>query len=145
MAHDPLAAHRKKPLTTETKEAEPQGYVAFDAKDKVTRLQIRSAMQPTHSPGYSYLMNILYDGPYGTNFVLVFHFMSVLVRGKNLQPVIAALQLGTAEFIQEFDETLWTMPKDEKAPVITSIQFEVNPSVPKLITDDKSPAPAKSH
>lgn len=143
MAHDPLAAHRKKPLTTETKE--PQGYVAFDAKDKVTRLQIRCAMQPTHAPGYGYLMNVMYDGPYGTNFVLVFHFMSVLVRGKNLQPVISALETGAAEFIQEFDETLWEQPKDEKTPVITSIQILPNGGIPTLADFEKIASKPKSH
>jgi len=144
MAHDPLAAHRKKPLAT-TESKEQQGYVAFDAKDKVTRLQIRCAMQPTHAPGYSYLMNVIYDGPYGTNFVLVFHFMSVLVRGKNLQPVIAALESGSAEFIQEFDDQIWEAPKDEKAPVITSIQIEANASVPKLADFEKTATKPKSH
>lgn len=47
-------------------------YAAFGAKDKVTRLRIRRAMAPTRSPGYAYLLDVVYDSQYGTNFVLVF-------------------------------------------------------------------------
>src|SRR5690242_18973657 len=104
---DPLAQYRKKPVGTEAEPPLPKAlveYVAFDAKDKVERLQIRQANAQARSPGYGYLLGVAYDGPFGTNFVLSYSFMLiVLVEGKNLQPVITALQMGTAEFIQEFD------------------------------------------
>ncbi len=109
--NDPLAQYRKKPPGTVAEPHSPKGpdeYVAFDAKDKVDRLLIRSAKEQARSPGYGYLLDIAHDGPYGTNFVLYYSFMlTVLVEGRNLQPVIMALQMGTAEFIQEYDSDKW--------------------------------------
>ena len=52
---DPLAQYRKKPPGTVAEPTPPTGpeeYVAFDAKDKVDRLLIRSAKVQARSPGY---------------------------------------------------------------------------------------------
>jgi hypothetical protein len=138
---DPLAQFRKKPLGASADTPPPKGedeYVAFDAKDKVDRLKIRRANDPTRSPGYAYLLDVVYDGSYGTNFVLVFTFLMVLVRGKNLQPVILALEMGTADFIQEFDADRWQKPKDEKAPFIESIEVVVQESGSSVSESEKS-------
>src|SRR5436190_184151 len=81
---DPLAHFRKKPGPggeARPTAQEPDEYVAFGAKDKVERLRIRRAFAPTRSPGYAYLLDIAYDGPFGTNFVLVYTFLMVMVRG----------------------------------------------------------------
>jgi hypothetical protein len=135
--NDPLAQFRKKPVASATEAAPPKGpvgYVAFDAKDRVERLKILSAKENTRSPRYHDLLDVAYDGPYGSNFVLIYSFMIiVLVEGRNLQPVIQALQMGTADFIQEFDAEKWQMPSDEKAPFIESITIvkqEGSPSLP---------------
>ena len=124
--NDPLAQYRKKPVNPVAEPPPPKGpeeYVAFDAKDRVERLSIRQANAQSRSPGYGYLLDITSDGPYGTNFVLYYSFMMmVLVEGKNLQPVIAAIQMGTADFIQEYDPDRWPKPKDSKAPFIESIK-----------------------
>jgi len=122
---DPLAQFRKKPVGAEamTPIRESDEYVPFEAKDRVERLKIRCKMAPTRAPGYAWLLDIAYDGSFGTNFVLGFTFMMVLVRGKNLQSVIAALEMGTADFIQEFDADRWQKPKDLKAPFIESIEY----------------------
>ena len=128
MAHDPLAAFRRKPLSTEattTEPKEPEGYVAFGGKDRVERLRIRRAMAPTRSPRYLHLQDMAYDGKLGTNFALVFEFMVVLVRGKNLQGMIAAIENGTVDFIQEYDPDLWPKPADD-APFIESIEVVIN-------------------
>jgi len=123
---DPLAQFRKRPGGSMT--APPtgeEGYAAFGAKDKVERLKIRRASAPTRSPGYAYLLDLAYDGTFGTNFVLVYTFMMVMVRGRNLQPIIMALETGTADFIQEFDPDRWDKPKDDKMPFIESIEVVV--------------------
>jgi len=141
---DPLAQYRKKPAneangaenTVPPKDAD--AYVAFDAKDKVARLKIRRKADPTRSPGYAYLLDVVYDGTFGTNFVLVYTFMMVLVRGKNLQPVIMALEMSTAEFIQEFDPDKWEKPKDEKVPFIESIEVVVQDSGPSITESEES-------
>ncbi|HEV2693072.1 MAG TPA: hypothetical protein VG347_09285 [Verrucomicrobiae bacterium] len=131
MEHDPLAAYRKQPLSggeTSKKGKENGGYVAFDAKDKVDRLRIRRAAGPTRSPGYHYLLDVAYDGDYGTNFVLVYTFMMVMVKGQNLKSVIFALETGTADYIQEFDGSKWEKPTDKAAPFIESIEVIVQDS-----------------
>jgi hypothetical protein len=141
--NDPLAQYRKKPsgsVTTETPPPKaPVEYMAFDAKDNVDRLSIRQANAQSRTPGYAYLLDITHDGPFGTNFVLYYSFMMVvMVEGKNLQPVIIALQLGKAEFIQEYDPDRWPMPKDSKAPFIESIKVVVEQGGPSA-TPQKKP------
>lgn len=105
-----------------------EGYVAFSTKDKVSRLRIRRASAPTHAPGYPYLLDVVYDGPYGTSIVLVYTFLMVVVRGRNLQPLIPALEGGVTDFIQEFDPEIWRKPTEEKATLIESIQVVVQES-----------------
>jgi hypothetical protein len=52
--------------------------------------------------------------------------MMVLVRGKNLQKVVFAIENGMADFIQEFDFKRWPEPTDATAPFIESIEVKVN-------------------
>ncbi len=122
---DPLAQFRKKvPVAAAPAAAtgKPSEYAAFGAKDRVTRLQLRRVLNPWRSPAYSNLLDISYDGEHGLNFVLVYGFMFVLVRGKNLQAVVHAIQEGTAEFIQQFDADQWQEPAPG-APLIESIEI----------------------
>ena len=139
---DPLAQYRKKPVGTVAEPPPPKGpeeYVAFDAKDKVDRLSIRQANLKSRTPAYCYLLDITHDGPFGTNFVLYYSFMMmVLVEGKNLQPVIMAVQMGTADFIQEYDPDRWAKPKDSKAPFIESITVIVEQGGPSNTPQKKS-------
>jgi hypothetical protein len=129
---DPLAQFRKTPLAPTgggpSKPSETDDYVAFGTKDKVSRLRIRRAMAPTRSPGYPYLLDVVYDGAFGTNFVLVYTFLMVLVRGRNLQGLVFALENGMVDFIQEFDSDRWAKPTDETAPFIESIEVVVQES-----------------
>ncbi|HLZ15705.1 MAG TPA: hypothetical protein VKQ08_01645 [Cyclobacteriaceae bacterium] len=131
--NDPLAQYRKKPIGTVAEPPPPKGpeeYVAFDAKDKVDRLSIRKADLQARTPAYGYLLDVAHDEP-GTSFMLYYSFMMiVLVEGRNLRPVIMAIQMGTAEFIQEYDPVRWAKPKDEKAPFIESIQITMEQGGP---------------
>jgi hypothetical protein len=126
---DPLAKYRSKaaspPVSFEMPEG-PEVYAAFATKDRVERVKIKCANQPTRAPGYNNLMEIIYDGSIGTNFVLSFSWLMVLVRGKNLQPVIMALLASTADYIQEFDPDVWDKPTDAKQPIIESIEIVVH-------------------
>ena len=138
---DLLAQYRKKSHAAPGDAVPPKGpqeYIAFDAKDRVDRLKIRRANDPTRSPGYHYLLDVVYDGAYGTNFVLLYTYMMVMVRGRNLQPVIAALEMSTADFIQEFDADRWQKPQDEKAAIIESIEVVIQENGPSLSESDKS-------
>ena len=144
---DPLAQYRKKPSGgTATENPPPKApveYIAFDAKDHVDRLSIRQANQQSRTPAYCYLLDITHDGPYGTNFVLYYSFMMmVLVEGRNLHTVIMAIQMGTADFIQEYDAERWPKPKDDQAPFIESIKVIVEQGGPSN-TPQKKPDDAK--
>jgi len=139
--NDPLAQYRKKPVANVAEPTPPKGpeeYMAFDAKDKVSRLSIRQADGQARTPEYGYLLDIAHDGPC-TSFMLYYSYMlMVLVDGRNLQPVIMAIQMGTAEFIQEYDPDRWPKPKDEKAPLIESIEFIVEQGGPSATLKKKS-------
>jgi hypothetical protein len=139
--NDPLAQYRKKPVANVAEPTPPKGpeeYVAFDAKDKVERLSIRLADRQARTPSYGYLLDIAHDEP-GTSFMLYYSFMMlVLVEGRNLRPVIMAVQMGTAEFIQEYDPARWAKPKDEKAPFIESIQITMEQGGPPTSQNGKA-------
>ena len=75
MTHDPLAQFRKTPPALKDAMIPPteaDEYAAFGTKDKVHRLRIRSGPTLVHSPGYNLLLDVVSDGQYGTNFVLVY-------------------------------------------------------------------------
>lgn len=139
--NDPLAQYRKKPIGSVTEPPQvkgPEEYVAFDVKDKVDRLSIRKADGQARTPSYGYLLDIAHDEP-GTSFMLYYSYMlMVLVVGRNLKPVIMAIQMGTAEFIQEYDPARWPKPKDDKAPFIESIEFIVEQGGPSGTPQKKS-------
>ena len=126
MQHDPLAQFRKKPLppVSEPPPNEPEKYVAFETKDKVFRLRSRGADDSIYAPGYNILLNLLYDKQ-GTHFILTYSVMMVLVRGKNLQKVVFAIENGMADYIQEFDPDKWQKPTDANAAIIESIEVKI--------------------
>lgn len=129
MQHDPLAQWRRNPRPpTDTPPSGPEQYAAFDTKDKVFRLRIRGADDSIYAPGYNILLNILYDKQ-GTHFILTYTVMMVLVRGKNLQKVVFAIENGMADYIQEFDFKRWPEPTDATAPFIESIEVKVTENV----------------
>lgn len=142
--YDPLAPYRKTPPAPASVVNPPQGpaeYIAYSTKDKVRRLRIRPATTATHSPGYNLLLNISYDGDHGTNIMLVFTVMMVMVQGKNLQKLVFALENDMAEYIQEFDPGKWAQPTDANAAVIESIEVKVtggNGPAAEILTNDSS-------
>lgn len=125
---DPLAQFRKVPIASKggtVPPVEADEYVAFGTKDKVRRLRIRSAAALTHSPGYNLLLDVVSDGQHGTNCILVYTILLVMVQGKNLQKMVFAIENGMADYIQEFDPDRWQKPKDAEAAFIDSIEIKV--------------------
>ncbi len=134
---DPLAAYRKRSGGAPGGETtESDGYVAFGAKDNVDRLRIRRVTPPTRAPGYAYLLDIASDGESGTSFVLVYTFLLVIVRGRNLQPIIMAVESGTADFLQQYDPERWAKP-DANVPIIESIEVEMQESGSSVAESEK--------
>ena len=137
MAFDPLSQFRKVPAVGATAApTAPEEYVAFATKDKVHRLRIRSHTAPVNAPGYNILLNVVYD-EHGTYFMLVYTVLMVLVRGRNLQKMVYAIENGMADVIQEFDADRWEKPKDANAAIIDSIEFKA--------TENGSPARETQH
>lgn len=134
---DPLAPYRRNKTTVTEPPKEPAGYVAFGGKDRVERLKIRRVKALTHAPSYLHLQNLSYDGEHGTNCALIFDFMCVLIRGKNLQGLVAALESGTVDFVQEFNPDLWPKPADNQ-PLIESIEIMQPDENPSLAASEKS-------
>ena len=127
MTYDPLSAFRKTPTGSQGEMLPPTGpeeYAAFGTKDRVNRLRIRSAAAPVNSPGYNILLNVVSDAQ-GTNFILVYTILMVLVRGRNLQKTVYAIENEMADFIQEFDPVKWQKPKDATTAFIESIEIKV--------------------
>ena len=126
MSIDPLAAFRKRSgvghVETATPVEEAEGYLAFAAKERVDRLKIHLADNLTHAPDYKFLVSLVYDGDFGTHCTLVFTIHSVKLAGRNLLPVIKAIQAGTADFIRQYDADKWPKPNDNDAPFIESIE-----------------------
>jgi hypothetical protein len=124
MPEDKLARFRNLPSDNEAQKS-ADAYSAFGTKDKVRRLRIRSAMEPTVAVRNDLLLTVTYDGSFGTNFVLLYTVLIVLVRGKNLQKLIYALENDMADYIQQFDPDLWDKPTDTNAAFIESIEIKV--------------------
>ena len=103
-------------------------YEAFKVGSAVTeRLEIRRVLGVWHSPAYRYLMDILYNGRFGTSFVLLYSFMAVEVTGKSMQPIIHAIQSGTCAFLQDFHPNEFVSPQPG-TPMITGIRMVVKES-----------------
>jgi hypothetical protein len=137
---DPLAKFRRPATETAKPPAlnkEAETYVAFAAKDRVERLQIRRVQEMHRSPRYLHLSDVCYDGHYGLTCSLFFDELIVLIRGKNLQGMVSALQSGTAEFIQEYHPDLWEKPADG-VPIIEYMEIHVRgEQMSESTTDEK--------
>lgn len=97
-------------------------YAAFKPVDReVKRLGIRPVSGPWFRMSNHYLQYITEDGGRGRIFHLTCGFLVVEVRGKQLQPVIHAIDRECCEFIQAFDPAKWELP-EVGAPLIESIK-----------------------
>ena len=126
MSEDLLAKYRRTPPSPPLGGALPTDgdeYVAFGVRDRTHRLRIRSLSSPINAPGYNILLNVVYDDR-GTNFMLVYTVLMVLVQGKNLQKLIFAIENGHADYIQQFDPAKWQKPTAADAAVIESIEVK---------------------
>jgi hypothetical protein len=128
MPDDPLAQFRKRGDTrgeappAQTQEpGELPPYIAFEAQDKVPRLDIQRSSGASHCVANAYLLDIIYGRRFYTSFVLVYNFMTVTVKGKNLRDVVQALRLGKCAAIFEYHPELYAPPASDK-PIITSIE-----------------------
>jgi hypothetical protein len=123
---DPLEQFRRKeapPPQAAPATGKPP-YEAYKAQDrKPERLEIRRVLGEGHAPSYRYLMDIAFNGSFGTEIVLIYSFMVVKIRGKNLQPVIYALLESRCDFIQDYHPDEFMPWRDMDAPLIETIEI----------------------
>jgi len=130
MADDLLAKFRPSapaPTRSPEKEGSSGGgglpaYQAFDAKDKLKRMQIRQVMAAFNSPAYAHLLTIVSDGLHGTELGLIYTFQIVKIKGRNLQPITDAIEMGDCAFIQDYDPRFFAPPEPNE-PIIESIEI----------------------
>jgi hypothetical protein len=79
-------------------------------------------MQPSQAPQSRFLMAVVFSADYDEAFSLIYSFMAVEVKGKNLNQVRRAIQNGKCEFIQEYHENEFDKPA-KNDPVIEAINF----------------------
>ena len=127
---DPLAKFRGRTPEAGASPTRPllpggaEGYEAFRAVDRRQyRLAIRPANGGWERVTYSYLLRIVEDGGLGTQICLVYTFMVVIIKGRNLNAVADAIDAESCLFVQEYDSVRWQKPADASAPFIDSIEI----------------------
>ncbi len=107
-------------------------YQAFNAQDKVVRLDIRCA---STSMGHSFpcqaIHEITYENRNYNCILLTVSGISTKITGRNLRPIVEALKLNKCEFIQEYHHDLFMKPTDDGAPFIDRIDVKVIKAAPK--------------
>ncbi len=82
-------------------------------------------------------MAAIFSADYDENFTLIYSFMAVEVRGKNLKEVRRAIQNGRCEFIQEYHENEFQPPRPGQ-PVIESIHFITGEKLDDILASHKA-------
>jgi hypothetical protein len=120
----------------ETAVSGKEAYEAFKAVDREPkRLHIRPVIQPWVWATYSYLQYIAEDNGRGTRVNLVFGFLVVVVKGRNLGRMISAINSENCEFIEEFDALRHAPPGPDDA-VIQSIQYHMDKEKRATVIED---------
>lgn len=99
-------------------------YQAFDAKDRPECVELRLANGIHRAPTYTYLLDVISDGWQGTEISLLFSFMMVEIRGRNLQSVARSLVKRECAGLYEFNPERFTPPAPD-APVIERMEIVV--------------------
>ena len=100
-----------------------KAYEAFDRTGKPSPYtEIRCVIQPSQSPQSRFFMAAVFSADYDDAFTLLYNYMAVEIKGRNLKEVRRAIQIGRCEFIQEYNENEFLRPGKD-APVIESIKF----------------------
>lgn len=121
---DPLAQFRPaQPKAAHPSKTGKRPYEAYDKKGKACPYtEILCVSQPSQSPQSRFFLAAVFSADYDDALTLIYSFMAVEVKGKNLKEVRQAIQNGRCEFIQEYDENEF-LPPAKNAPVIESIRF----------------------
>ncbi|MDQ2716814.1 MAG: hypothetical protein M3Z08_18060, partial [Chloroflexota bacterium] len=112
-------------------------YEAFDASGKpVPYTEILCVTQPSQSPQSRFFMAAVFSADFAEAFTLIYSYMAVEVKGRNLREVRRAIQTGRCEFIQEYHENEF-VPPSRGAPVIESIKFITGEKLDDILSSYK--------
>lgn len=144
MSDSPLSKYRKDSAAKGPDNNKPQedsrkrAYEAYDATGKLTPyLEIRCLTQPSQAPQTRFLMAVVFSADYDEAFSLIYSFMAVEVRGKNLKEIRRAIQNGRCEFIQEYHEN--EFGKIAKgSPVIENVKFITGEKLDDILASHKA-------
>lgn len=113
-------------------------YEAYDKNGKPSPYtEIRCVLQPSQSPQSRFFMAAVFSTDYDDAFTLLYSFMAVEVKGRNLKEVRRALQIGRCEFIQEYHENEFQNPGND-APVIETIKFITGEKLDDILASHKA-------
>ena len=104
-------------------QARRRPYEAYDKRGRpCPYTEILCAAQPSQAPQARFFLAAVFSSDFDEAFTLLYSFMAVEIRGRNLREVRQAIQNSRCEFIQEYHENEFLIPgKDD--PVIESICF----------------------
>lgn len=94
-------------------------------------------MQPSQSPQSRFFMAAVFSSDYDDAFTLIYSFMAVEVKGRNLDEVRKAIQQGRCEFIQEYHENEFMKPRKGE-PVIESIRFIAGEKLDDILSTQRA-------
>ncbi len=141
--NDPLAQYRRGQASTSPsgqsrKIAEKREYEAYDKRGKsCPYTEIFCASQPSQSPQSRFLLSVVFSADFDDAFTLLYSFMAVEVRGKNLKEVRQAIQMGRCEFLQEYSVSEF-LPPAKGVPVIESIRFIAGEKLDDILSTYKA-------
>lgn len=112
---------------------DPRAYLAYRSVDRPrVRLKIRPVSFAWERLPNRMLLRIMENKNSGQDLVLVYSFLGVTIKGRNLQPVAEAIEMERCLFIQEFDPKLHDKPVDASAPFIEKIIMHSPPPMPGM-------------
>jgi hypothetical protein len=142
--NDPLAQFREgqpSARPVQRSAAASSGKRPYEAYDKKGRpcpyTEILCIAQPSQSPQSRFFLAAVFSADFDEAFTLLYSFMAVEVRGRNLREVRQAIQQSRCEFIQEYHENEF-LPPGKDAPVIESIRFITGDKLEDILSSYKS-------
>jgi hypothetical protein len=94
-------------------------------------------MQPSQSPQSRFFMAVIFSADYDDAFTLIYSFMAVEIKGRNLKEVRRAIQNGRCEFIQEYHENEFVKPP-KGVPMIESVKFITGEKLDDILSTYKA-------
>ena len=136
---DPLAQYRQgQPAAVKQPKTGKKPYEAYDKKGKpCPYTEILCVSQPSQSPQTRFFLAAVFSADYDDAFTLLYSFLAVKIKGKNLKPVRQAIQNGRCEFIQEYHENEFS-ESVKGEPVIESIRFIAGEKLDDILSSYKS-------